>query len=100
MIRKLAEAPEAEGQTLNIGNEAPEVTIKELAETVLSIVGKPSVISNGGDTPGSPVRRCPSMKTTESIVGRGSRVPLREGIQKTFDWYKEYIFDGNEVCEK
>lgn len=100
IIRKLAECPEAEGQTLNIGNEAPEVTIKEVAETILSIVGRPPVISNAEDTPGSPVRRCPSMKKTESLIGRVESVPLREGIQKTFDWYKTYIFDGNERCEK
>lgn len=100
MIRKLAESPEAEGRTLNVGNEAPEVTIREVAETVLSIVGRAPVISCGPETPGSPVRRCPSMKGTESIIGHTESVPLSEGIRKTFDWYQEYIFDGNEVCEK
>lgn len=24
----------------------------------------------------------------------------KEGIQKTFEWFKKYVFDGNEVCAK
>ncbi len=100
IIRKLAESPAAEGQTLNVGNEGPEVTIREVAETILATVKKSSAISEGPDTPGSPVRRCPSMEKTRRIIGAVECVSLQEGIRRTFDWYQTYIFDGNELCEK
>lgn len=100
IIRKLAEAPDAEGQTFNVGNEMPEVTIREVADIILSVVGKPLEIVDGLDTPGSPARRCPNMSKTRHVVGDTCVISLEEGIQKTFDWYREYIFEGSEVCER
>lgn len=100
IIRELAEAPGAEGQTFNVGNESPEVTIREVADMIISVVGKPLDIQEGPDTPGSPVRRCPDMSGTRRILGGTGGIPLKEGIQKTFNWYRDYIFEGNELCEK
>ncbi len=100
MIRMLAEAENAEGQAYNVGNEFPEVTIKEVAETVIEVIGKPLLIDAKPATPGSPERRCPSMKKTIKMTGYHGKVMLQEGIQKTFDWYKKYIFEGNEVGAK
>lgn len=100
MIRRLAETPGAEGQAFNVGNEEPEVTIRELAEMILSVVEKPLEIREGIDTPGSPVRRCPSMSKTRRMVGNINTVSLEDGLQRTFDWYRKCIFEGNELCEK
>lgn len=99
-IRMLAESEEAVGQAFNVGNEYPEVTIKEVADIVIKITGKKCLIDEKSATPGSPIRRCPSMQKTEELIGYVSKIGLQEGIQKTFDWYKRYIFDGNEVSAK
>jgi len=100
MIRKLAECKDAEGETFNIGNEFPEVTISEVAETVIRVIDKPLVIEPKPETAGSPARRCPSMKKTFSYINDKGEVSLEEGIGKTFEWYKKYVFDGNEVSAK
>lgn len=100
MIRMLAESEAAEGEAFNIGNEWPEVTIMELAQNILDVTNRSLVIDAKPATPGSPVRRCPSMKKTVACIGYVGKVTLKEGIQKTFDWYKKYIFDGNEVSAK
>lgn len=100
MIRMLAESPDAEDEAFNIGNESPEVSIKEVAQTVLKVTGKHLVINAKPATVGSPARRCPSMRKTEECIGYTGKVNLEEGIRKTFRWYKEYIFDGNEVSAK
>ncbi len=100
MIRKLAECREAEGQAFNIGNESPEVTILETAETVIKVVNKPMEIDARPATAGSPSRRCPDMKKTMNCIGYQGKVSLEEGIRKTFDWYKKYVFEGNEVSAK
>lgn len=100
MMRMLAETDNTIGQAYNIGNESPEVTILEVAETVLKVTGKMLPIDAKPATAGSPARRCPSMAKTKDAIGYSGKVSLLEGIQKTFDWYKTYIFDGNEMSAK
>lgn len=100
MIRKLAECKDAEGETFNIGNESPEVSILEVAEKVIEAVNQLLEIDAKPATAGSPIRRCPRMKKTIDCIGYQERVSLKEGIGKTFEWYKKYIFEGNEVSAK
>lgn len=100
MIRLLAEHESACGEAYNIGNESPEVTIQTVAEVVLKVTGKEIDIIGRPETVGSPARRCPSMEKTRECVGFSGEVSLEEGICRTFAWYKEYIFEGNEMCAK
>ena len=100
MIRMLAEEPAAQGQAFNVGNESPEVTILEVAKTILKVTSKDIAVDAKPATAGSPARRCPDMKKTSACIGYSGKVTLEEGIQKTFDWYKRYIFDGSEVSAK
>ena len=65
MIRLLAEKEEAKGQTFNIGNEVPEVSIREVAQLILKVVGKSlDIDAKPAAMIGSPVRRCPDLKKT------------------------------------
>lgn len=100
MIRMLAESESTVGQEYNIGNETPEITMMEVAQIILRVVDKPLEINAQPATEGSPSRRCPSMKKTTAVVGNRECVSLEEGIRKTFDWYRKYIFEGNEVGAK
>lgn len=100
MIRMLAESEAAKGQEFNIGNEKPEVTMAEVAELVLKVTGCSFEVKAGPNAPGSPERRCPDMKKTYACTGYEGKVSLEEGIQKTFEWYRKYIFDGQEVSAK
>lgn len=100
MIRMLAESEKAEGQAFNIGNEGPEVTMGHLAELVLEVTGSKCKIIAGAVAPGSPERRCPDMKKTYACIGYKGKVALEEGVGKTFEWYREHIFDGNEAGAK
>lgn len=100
MIRMLAESGAAEGEAYNVGNETPEVTIMEVARDILGVVGRALPIKAQPATPGSPARRCPSMEKTRACIGYVGKVSLKEGIQRTFDWYKKYIFEGSETSAK
>ncbi len=100
IIRKLAENKKGENQVFNVGNEFPEVSIREVAETVLKITGKTIMIDAKPASPGSPTRRCPNMEKTYECIGTVEGINLYDGIQKTFDWYREYIFEGKEVSAK
>jgi nucleoside-diphosphate-sugar epimerase len=85
------------GETLNLGTEAPEVTIGELAQKVIDTVGRKLTIVPKPATPGSPARRCPDLKKTTELTGYRARVALEEGIARTFDWYRSNVFDGKNL---
>ena len=80
-------------QVLNLGNQDAENSIEEVAETVLKVLGREDIsIKALDDTPGSPSRRCPDMTKTNEAINFKSQVGLREGTEKTYAWYDEYVF--------
>lgn len=100
MVRLASEAETGRNQTLNIGNQDEEIQIRDLAKKILEVTGHALQIRDKGTTPGSPARRCPDMSLTLKVTGFSPRVSLREGLQKTWDWYQENIFSGKEVSAK
>lgn len=100
IIRMLAECDKAVGEAFNIGNEAPEITIRTVAEIVLEVIDKKIEIDAKPATTGSPARRCPSVQKTVDCIGYTGKVSLREGVRQTFEWYKKYIFEGSEVSAR
>ena len=100
MIRLLAENDQALGEAFNIGNESPEVSIMEVAEIILAVTDKNLEIAAKPATLGSPARRCPKMSKAKTCTGFEGQVSLREGIEKTYHWYKDNVFEGNEVSAK
>lgn len=100
MITRLADQETAEGEVFNVGSEKPEVTMREVGELVDEITGRNAGIEALPPSSGSPERRCPSMKKTIECIGYEPQIVLKDGIIKTFEWYKKNIFDGNELCAK
>ena len=100
MIRLLAENSQSLNEAYNVGNEAPEIRIRQLADIILQTVKKPLKITPRPASPGSPPRRCPSMKKTWSCIKYRGKISLEEGVQKTYEWYREHIFDKGELCAK
>jgi UDP-glucose 4-epimerase len=86
--------PEAEGQTLNLGTESPEVTILEVAQACHAAVGRKVHVKAEPAPPGSPARRAPDMTKTNAIIGFSSQVSLAEGVERTFSWYRDAVFEG------
>ena len=89
--------PEAEGETLNLGTENPEVTILEVAETCHATVGRKVRVKAESAPPGSPARRAPDMQKTSTIISFSSQVSLAEGIERTYRWYRDTVFEGGGV---
>lgn len=99
MVR-LMERPDCAGQVMNLGRQDPEVTIREVAETCIAATGKSLEIDPKPATPGSPARRAPDMSATTALVDFEAQVDLREGVQRTFDWYRTNIFSGSTVSAR
>ncbi len=100
IILRLAESEDALGETFNVGNEKPEYTMREVGEIILSVTDRAYQIKEMSDSPGSPIRRCPSMEKTARIADYCGKIGLQEGIKRTYQWYKVNVFDGNEVSAK
>ena len=94
MLVRALEAPGGSGETLNIGRQAPEVAIRAVAQVVAEVVGKDLEIVPMPPTPGSPVRRCPDMSKTLELTGYAPRVELEDGIRRTYQAYRDNVFDA------
>jgi nucleoside-diphosphate-sugar epimerase len=92
MIKRVLDSPAALNQVFNLGAEGPEVTVRRVAEIVISTVGKPLVIRSMPPTPGSPVRRAPQMTRMTKATGYVAQIGLEAGIGRTYDWYRDHIF--------
>ncbi|PYO39151.1 MAG: NAD-binding protein [Gemmatimonadetes bacterium] len=92
MLERVAREARCAGEVLNVGSQAPEVTIGEVADLVIETVGKNLSVRATAATPGSPTRRCPDMSRLRSLVGYEAQVGLRDGIQRTYAWYRDRFF--------
>ncbi|MDB5510707.1 MAG: NAD-binding protein [Enterovirga sp.] len=93
LIAGLARRPEALGRAWNVGTQAPEHTMMAVAEKIRSVVRPGLELARGENTQGSPVRRCPDTSETDRLTGIVDRVPLEDGIARTFAWYRDNVFD-------
>ena len=72
---------------MNIGNPE-EHTILEVAQLVLEITGSSSTITFVDLPHDDPARRCPDITRAREVLGWSPQVDLREGLQRTYDWYR------------
>jgi nucleoside-diphosphate-sugar epimerase len=92
------------GEAYNIGVEAPEISIAELAEKVVAIarclfgyqgrvVRKKS--ADGAYLVDNPGRRCPVISKARTELGYDPSVSLEEGLRRSLIWYR-----GNQVADE
>jgi dTDP-glucose 4,6-dehydratase len=72
---------------VNIGNP-DEFTVLELAEVVLEVTGSDSEITYEPLPVDDPVRRRPDISLARRLLGWRPEVDLREGLARTYDWYR------------
>jgi len=97
MIIRAVEKPTCKNETLNIGNDHLELSIGSLAHEIFGILNKGQKGIPTQETPGSPTRRCPDMKHTYTLTGNKPAITLKDGLKRTYDWYRENIFSGQTV---
>ena len=87
------------GEAYNIGAEAPEVSIRELAELVVAaardLLGYGGRVVQQAAPDGSyltdnPTRRCPVITKARTELGYNPAVSLREGLRRSLIWYTEH----------
>lgn len=85
--------PAAVGKIFNIGR-AEEISIRELAEKVRTITGRPVPIrfvplpeAYGPGFEDLP-RRVPDVRQARTLLGFEARVTLEEGLKRTWEWWR------------
>ena len=78
----------AETRPVNIGNPL-EHTVREVAELVLELSGSKSKIVHQPLPEDDPKRRCPDITRAREALGWEPRVPAREGLKRTIEWFAE-----------
>jgi UDP-glucose 4-epimerase/UDP-glucuronate decarboxylase len=78
------------GHVVNIGNDAEETVIEDLAELVLRRAGYRPAVERVPAPSGSPERRCPDLRRLRALTGLAPKVSLETGLAETFDWYRAW----------
>ncbi len=72
---------------VNIGNPG-EYTIKQLAEMIIEITESSSKLVYRPLPDDDPTRRKPDITRAKSLLNWEPKIPLREGLTKTIEWFK------------
>lgn len=82
-------AKRASPEMINVGSGA-EITIKELALLIKDIVGfKGKIVFDGSKPDGAPRKLLDSDKIKK--MGWKAKIPIDEGISRTYKWYKKNL---------
>jgi UDP-glucuronate decarboxylase len=85
---RMMDAPDDFTGPVNLGNPG-EFTIRELAEMVVELTGSASKIVQARPLPeDDPLQRRPDIALAKSRLGWEPKIPLREGLQKTIEWFQ------------
>jgi UDP-glucuronate decarboxylase len=89
LVRLMATGDDVSGP-INLGNPS-EITIRDLAETVLSLTASRSRIVSRPLPHDDPRQRCPDIAKAQSLLGWQPKVPLAEGLKETVAYFKSLL---------
>ena len=89
LVRLMATDDEVTGP-LNLGNPS-EITIRDLAETVLELTGSRARIIARPLPLDDPRQRCPDISKAQTLLGWQPKVPLADGLKETVAYFKHLL---------
>lgn len=75
---------------INLGNTR-EITIRELADTIIRLAGSKSGIIHKGAPKDDPQRRRPDITKAGEVLGWAPSTPLETGIERTIDYFDRLL---------
>jgi len=75
------------GDPVNLGSGA-EIRIKDLAQTIATMTGFNGEIVWDTSKPDGQPRRMLDVTNAEKLFGFRARVPFKDGLRETIDWYR------------
>jgi UDP-glucuronate decarboxylase len=89
-LRTLMDTEGLQGEVINLGNER-EITIMELAETILSTCDTESGVTYEPLPKDDPARRRPNLTKARERLDFVPSVNLQTGLERTIDWFAETL---------
>jgi dTDP-glucose 4,6-dehydratase len=84
-----AELDAVAGEVINVAT-GEDVPVSRIADLVLDLLGKPSMLKEFVDErPGQVRRHLGSTAKAERLLGWRARTPLEEGLRRTVEWYRD-----------
>ncbi|MBV8117109.1 MAG: NAD-dependent epimerase/dehydratase family protein [Candidatus Eremiobacteraeota bacterium] len=87
-IVRLAKQEGHRGRVVNIGNPN-ELAVADLARIISEIAGVPCNVVAGELPPDDPTRRRPVITVARTVLGWEPKVPLRDGLTATLQYFSE-----------
>ena len=87
---RLMDAPDTVTGPVNIGNPG-EFTIRQLAEIVIEMTGSRSEIVQMPLPQDDPLQRRPDITKARELLGWEPTIPLRQGLERTIDYFKTLV---------
>lgn len=87
-LMRCLEAPEAVGNSFNIGNARAVITILGLAQTICRVLDSESKIEFRPPLSADIQIRIPSVEKAQEVLGFKAQVDLEEGITRTAEYFK------------
>ena len=87
---RLMNAPDDVTGPINLGNPR-EMTIGELAEKTVAMVGSASAVEYRPLPADDPVQRCPDIAQAKARLGWTPKVALEDGLARTIDYFRSVI---------
>ncbi len=76
-----------ENEPVNIGNPE-EMTVREMAEMIIDLTGSSSAVVTRPLPEDDPKVRQPDIAKAKRVLGWEPRVPVREGLKRTVEWFR------------
>jgi UDP-glucuronate decarboxylase len=89
-LLRLMATPAGVTGPVNLGN-ASEISVRELAETVVRLTGSPSRIAFRPLPQDDPVQRCPDLARARALLSWQASVPLEDGLARTIDDFRRRL---------
>ena len=89
-LMRLMDTPDDVSGPVNLGNPV-EFTIRQLAETVISLTGSSSKIAYRPLPEDDPRQRCPDISLAQKLLAWAPRVQLRDGLMKTIEYFERLL---------
>jgi nucleoside-diphosphate-sugar epimerase len=86
------------GEMYHIG-ASEEITIEQLVRYTGELMDFKGEYEYAPTYPGSVNRRCPDISKAKKDLGYEPKTSWKEGLQKTIQWYAEYLSSGKELHE-
>jgi GDP-L-fucose synthase len=80
-------------EPLNLGT-GEEISIRDLIALICELMGFQGEIRWRTDRPNGQPRRCLDVSKAREKIGFVAKVGLREGLQRTIDWYRRHASQG------